>query len=186
ASIVSMIGPIGALAGPFTIIPNPLGTDADPAHPKTFRINFPAQTLSGTYVLTLSSSIKSKNGDSLDSNLNAGLDALRDISSVTVDVTTTSTDTPQPIGSKVAQSSINISASFLISRATLTLNITYANDPDLTATLIAPDGTQIALFTHVGTAGASKANFQNTVFDDAATTPIQNGAAPFFGKFNPQ
>ncbi len=186
ASVVSMTGPVGALAGPFTITQNPLGTDQDPAHPKTYRINFPAQTLSGTYVLTLSSSIKSKNGDSLDTNLNAGLDALRDISSDTVDVVATSSDTPQPIGAKVAQSSIDVSDSFLISKATLTLNITYANDPDLTATLIAPDGTQIPLFSKVGAAGASKANFQNTVFDDAATTPIQNGAAPFFGKFNPQ
>ena len=30
------------------------------------------------------------------------------------------------------------------------------------------------------------ANFTNTIFDDNATTPIQNGGAPFFATFNPQ
>ena len=30
------------------------------------------------------------------------------------------------------------------------------------------------------------ANFTNTIFDDNATTPIENGGAPFFGTFNPQ
>ena len=35
-------------------------------------------------------------------------------------------------------------------------------------------------------AGTSTANFTNTVFDDNAATPIQNGSAPFFATFNPQ
>src|SRR6202011_4980595 len=32
----------------------------------------------------------------------------------------------------------------------------------------------------------TRKNFTNTIFDDTATTPIQNGSAPFFGRFNPQ
>ena len=41
------------------------------------------------------------------------------------------------------------------------------------------------LFSGVGS-GPSTANFTNTIFDDNAATPIQNGAAPFFATFNPQ
>src|SRR5262249_22505527 len=40
-------------------------------------------------------------------------------------------------------------------------------------------------FTNVGQ-GINPANFTNTVFDDNAGTPIQNGSAPFFATFNPQ
>ena len=69
------------------------------------------------------------------------------------------------------------------------INLSYANDPDLSATLYYDyNGTsQIAvpLFSGVGS-GAKTANFTNTVFDDNAATPIQDGAAPFFGTFNPQ
>ena len=43
----------------------------------------------------------------------------------------------------------------------------------------------MTLFSGVGT-GANTANFTNTVFDDNAATPIQNGSAPFFATFNPQ
>ena len=71
------------------------------------------------------------------------------------------------------------------------LNLTFANDPDLTATLYHYDatGTLIGqvdpLFSSVGS-GTNTANFTNTVFDDNAATPIQDGSAPFFATFNPQ
>src|SRR5439155_20792305 len=87
---------------------------------------------------------------------------------------------------KLVESSINITDPFVIQALTVTMNITYPNDPDLTATLVAPDGTEITLFSNVGGAAVNKANFQEVVFDDTATTPVQNGAAPFFGRFNPQ
>ena len=41
------------------------------------------------------------------------------------------------------------------------------------------------LFSGVGS-GTKTANFTNTIFDDNAATPIQNGGAPFFATFNPQ
>ena len=44
----------------------------------------------------------------------------------------------------------------------------------------------VALATGVGKGGNQTANFSNTVFDDRAATPIQNGGAPFAGTFNPQ
>ena len=34
--------------------------------------------------------------------------------------------------------------------------------------------------------GTQHANFNNTIFDDSANTLIQNGTAPFFGRFVPQ
>ena len=59
----------------------------------------------------------------------------------------------------------------------LQLSINHQNDPDLTATLIAPDGTSVVVFSGVGASGSSPhANFTNTTFDDAATTPIQLAA----------
>ena len=61
------------------------------------------------------------------------------------------------------------------------LNLTDANDPDLTATLYhySPSGTllgQVVLFSNVGQ-GTTTANFSNTVFDDNAATPVQLGSA---------
>ena len=76
ASVLRLMGPAGLVNGPFTITPNPLGTDPDPSHPRTFRVAFPPQDLSGTYVLTLAASIKSEAGVAMDVNLNAGVDIL--------------------------------------------------------------------------------------------------------------
>src|SRR4030095_1647676 len=74
----------------------------------------------------------------------------------------------------------------LVQGVKLSLNITYPNDPDLTAVLIGPDGTEVTLFDKVGSAPINQANFTDNLLDDTAQTPIQNGAAPFFGTFNPQ
>ena len=69
------------------------------------------------------------------------------------------------------------------------INLTYPQDPDLSATLYynmgQPSQVAVPLFSGVGT-GIKTANFTNTIFDDNATTPIQSGQAPFFATFNPQ
>ena len=61
--------------------------------------------------------------------------------------------------------------------------------PDLSATLYydmgQPGQVSVPLFSGVGS-GVNTANFTNTIFDDNATTPIQNGQRPFFATFNPQ
>jgi subtilisin-like proprotein convertase family protein len=75
---------------------------------------------------------------------------------------------------------------------TVQVNIQHPGDPDLQATLIyhpgQADEVRIPLFGVAAPAGAggNQANFTNTVFDDAATTPIQGGVPPFFGRFNPE
>jgi subtilisin-like proprotein convertase family protein len=159
-----------------------------PAYAPTFRVGFPQQQLSGTYVVSLASSIQSKNGDALDTNLNAGLDLLKGTASSgapTVPITYNSSNVPATIVPGRIDSTLSVPDSFVLQSLTLTLNITYPNDPDLEATLIAPDGTRVKLFTNIGATG-THANFSNTVFDDKAATPIQNGGPPFFGSFNPQ
>ncbi len=84
-------------------------------------------------------------------------------------------------------------ASFLVQGVTVQLSIQHPFDPDLTATLIGPDGTSVQLFSGVGTTGATPhANFTNTTFDDTATNPIQlaadagGGIGIGAGPFNPQ
>src|SRR5262249_7357439 len=82
-------------------------------------------------------------------------------------------------------STLDVTQNFVVAGMTVQLNITHTSDPDLTAVLIAPDGTRVTLFSNVGNSG-SRANFLNTIFDDFATTPIQNGGPPLQGRFHPQ
>ena len=106
---------------------------------------------------------------------------------------------PQIVNISGMSSSITVPDSFVISgdqTATglsviqVQLNISFADDPDLTATLTHYDadgdllGT-MTLFSAVG-AGSTAANFTNTIFDDNSATPIQNASAPFSGTYDPQ
>ena len=140
--------------------------------------------------MLLGADILSTGGVPVDANLNAGVDALRGAATAgTTTLTAPSADVPQPlVRQRTTTSIITVTESFVIQDVTLALNITFANDPDLTATLIAPDGTRVLLFGGVGATGGQ--NFgtadADTVFDSAASTPIQNGEAPFFGRFRPQ
>jgi subtilisin-like proprotein convertase family protein len=190
AQILQMVGPIGPIGGPFTVTPNPFKTDPDPAHPRTFAIGFPTQVVSGTYVVTFGPGIADETGALIDTNLNAGIDMLRETASAGTQAQLYTDSTPTSIGGAAAgivtNATLTINDDFLIQGITLKLNISYGNDPDLSAVLIAPDGvTTVPLFTNVGNTG-TRANFTNTVFDDAATTPIDLGGPPFLGSFNPE
>jgi subtilisin-like proprotein convertase family protein len=179
-----------------------------------FTIGFPRQQLSGTYTLQLGPNILDQFGNAMDPSDSAGLDALRDFSqngpttpvkytSSTVPVTIPASST-SPTGQATpgsASSSIVVPDSFVIegdktaagqSVMQLQLNISFANDQDLTAYLYHYDskgdllnvtGEPLTLFSGVGSGGA---NFDNTVFDDNAATPIQEGSAPFFATYDPQ
>lgn len=63
------------------------------------------------------------------------------------------------------------------------LNISHRWDGDLTATLRAPDGTRVELFSRVGGKGD---DFNNTIFDNEATQLITAGSAPFEGSYIPE
>ena len=59
----------------------------------------------------------------------------------------------------------------------------HTSDSDLDVTLFSPDGTFLELFSDVGDDGD---NFQDTLIDDEALTPITSGVAPFEGSFQPE
>ena len=186
AQVLRIEGPAGLVNGPFTVTSNPLGTDPNPAFPRTFQIGFPKQQLNGTYTISLASTIKSKAGDAVDVNLNAGVDVLKGVSTTAPTAISISANDPPIIiqpGQTVA-SKIVVKNDFLIQGLTLQLDITFPFDPNLTIALVAPDGTVITLASAVGQTGTS-ANFSNTIFDDNANTPITNGGPPYFGRFKP-
>jgi subtilisin-like proprotein convertase family protein len=79
-------------------------------------------------------------------------------------------------------SSIDVPQGLTIASVKVQLDITYPLGNDLTIDLIAPDGTDVPLSSFEGTG----ANFQNTVFDDAAATPIWAGNSPFAGSYRPE
>jgi hypothetical protein len=117
----------------YTVTPDPQpGEDSN--FPKTFRIGFPIQQLSGTYVVTIKPSIFSKAGDAVDTNLNAGIDLLtgKATTGQTTPISYNSTNTPLAIPDVNSISSqITVTDDFVIQGATLRLNISNPNDPDL-------------------------------------------------------
>ena len=190
-----------------TVTPVPLGATTA----TQFTIGFPQQQLSGTYTIQLGPNILDAFGDALDTNQNAGLAVLRDQSqnSPTTTVHYSAGDLPKAIPAPTGTtpsltpgqvtSSIAVPDNFIIagdrtaagaSVMQVQLSLTYPTDADLTVTLTHLGqgnvnlGT-VTLFSGVGL-GTTTANFDNTVFDDNAATPIQYGTAPFFATFNPQ
>ena len=181
--------------------------DPDPNHPRTYKISFfkPGTStpdnlfLSGTYTLTFAPAILDVGGHAVDTNLNAGVDVLRGANPSAQSFTPVAfpssgasnnvTIPPAPRAGATSRitSTITVNQNFVVQGATVLLNITDPSDPDLTATLVGPDGTTVRLFTNVGNTTSQNQGFQNTVFDDAGTTPIQQGVPPFNqGPYNPQ
>ena len=62
------------------------------------------------------------------------------------------------------------------------LTLTHPAVGELSADLIAPDGTVVSLFAGVGGNGA---NMTGLILDDAAATSLTTGTAPFTGRFRP-
>jgi subtilisin-like proprotein convertase family protein len=180
----------------------------------TFQIGFPVQQLSGTYTVQLGPDILDSFGQGSDTSQSAGLDVLRgqQQNGPTTTVRYAANDNlpkaipaPSLTGPGVVSSTIVVPDNFMVQGDTTSavnpatgapvsglqvqISLTYPVDPDLSATLYydmgQPGQVSVPLFSSVGN-GVTTANFTNTVFDDNATTPIQNGSAPFFATFNPQ
>ena len=95
-----------------------------------------------------------------------------------------STDTPLPINSESSISStLTVTDEGTVNDVLLNLNITHTWDADLDVSLTSPSGTQVLLFSGVGSSGD---DFIDTTLDDEATTAITIGTAPFTGHFSPQ
>ena len=77
-----------------------------------------------------------------------------------------------------------------LSKVAVALYLTHTYDADLTISLIGPDGTTVVLSSGNGGGGANygsgSADAALTWFDDAASTSITSGTAPFVGTFRPQ
>lgn len=83
---------------------------------------------------------------------------------------------------RTVTSDLYVVRSGTITDVNVLLNITHLYVGDLRVTLIHPDGTRIRLANNNGGSGD---NFNNTNFDDQATTSIASGSAPFAGSFRP-
>ena len=70
---------------------------------------------------------------------------------------------------------------FKIADISVELNIAIPNVAGLSAILVAPNGTEIPLFSGL----ASGANLTNTILDDSAESSITAGSAPYSGTFKP-
>jgi subtilisin-like proprotein convertase family protein len=97
----------------------------------------------------------------------------------------TDVNKPIPDGGTVLSSLTipNDGGQFVIQDLKVRLDITHPLDSDLTVVLIAPDGTQVILFSNVG--GPADKNFHDALFDDQATGAIGSGVGPFTGSFKP-
>ena len=65
----------------------------------------------------------------------------------------------------------------------VSLDITHGLTAEVDAFLISPSGTQVELFTDVGSSGV---NFVNTTLDDQAAMTIDQRRAPFTGRLRPE
>ena len=79
---------------------------------------------------------------------------------------------------------------FAINKVTVSMFVSESFDYFLSLELIAPDGTTNILSANNGLPGQNYGvscgpDSQRTTFDDAATTPISSGGAPFVGSFQP-
>ncbi len=97
-----------------------------------------------------------------------------------------STGSPLPIPDNNATgvvSSISVPDDKIVQDVNVRVNITHTYVGDLTISLLPPVGAPITLFNRAPNSSAD--NFTNTVFDDAAATPITSGTPPFTGSFRP-
>jgi subtilisin-like proprotein convertase family protein len=98
-------------------------------------------------------------------------------------LTFTSSDVPAPILSGYATVSyLNVPSNVTLANLTVKLSITYPRDGNLLVALVSPSGVATYLSYFEGGRGA---NFQGTVFDSTAATPISSGRAPFAGTYRP-
>jgi subtilisin-like proprotein convertase family protein len=106
------------------------------------------------------------------------------LNSLSPNIVARAADVPQPVDylDVFTSSYINVPQNATIASVKVQLNITYPLDNDLTIDLIAPDGTDVSLSSFEGYGS----NFQNTIFNDAAATPIAAGVSPFAGSYRPE
>jgi subtilisin-like proprotein convertase family protein len=81
-----------------------------------------------------------------------------------------------------AKLEVEVTGSFKFDALKVRLNVRHSDNRNLSATLIAPNGSRYRLFSSFEASGT---NLSNTVFDSGATDFIFNGRAPYAGSFRP-
>jgi subtilisin family serine protease/subtilisin-like proprotein convertase family protein len=186
AGLISFASPDGGLLPINSITP---ATDDN----TQFDIAFDPLVSLGTYTLTLHPHIHDLAGHELDQDRDGqgGIDGLDDYTlSLTVTDGTTPTggtfsaaDVPVTLdGDEANASYIIVDSDLTITDLRVKLNISFPQDGALSIWLVSPAGTIVRLSDQHGD---DNADFQDTLFDDNATTAIGNGAPPFAGSFQP-
>jgi subtilisin-like proprotein convertase family protein len=81
---------------------------------------------------------------------------------------------------------IEVPVHLIIEDLDVSVSITHTSAFDLQLSLVSPSGTAVVLNQADPFEGFYKgANYSGTVFDDEATTPIENGLPPFSGRYRP-
>ena len=80
-------------------------------------------------------------------------------------------------------SEIEVDDDFPIRKLTVQISVTHTSTAQLDAFLTGPNGERVELFTEVGGNGN---NFENTIFDDKADSPVAKGKSPFEGSYRPE
>ena len=181
ADVVSFTGPNGTIL--VTDIRVVAGSDN-----KKFDVIFSTQTTPGTYRLVVGPNITDEAGNAMDQNGNGFNGGSQDTSTITFVInpirTFNATGLPlslRDLGNTTATLTIN--EDITIADLSVKLNINHTYDQDLYIHLRGSDGTDVSL---VNWRGGSGDNFNNTVFDDEATTAISAAGAPFSGTFRPE
>ncbi len=105
--------------------------------------------------------------------------------------TFTSSNVPKSIHSTPVTSTNVVSGlTANIDKVTVTINVSFPIDGDLTINLVSPNNTTVTLYQVFGTGltsgtTLSVSNFSNTTFDDAAADPIGSNGLSYNGTFQP-
>jgi subtilisin-like proprotein convertase family protein len=119
----------------------------------------------------------------IDSNLNGVRDGFINSTDVPLPVPPVGTGGTGDPAEDITDSTLAVSGiAGSITDVKVFLNLTHTFDSDLIITLTSPSGTTIVLSAFNG---GSDDNYTNTIFDDAASTSIDFGSAPFSGSFQP-
>jgi subtilisin-like proprotein convertase family protein len=94
-------------------------------------------------------------------------------------------DPPGP-GSLMTLVTVDVPDLFIISDLDVRINITHTKVFDLQLFVQSPDGIRICLNMYDFTEFFEGADYKQTIFDDEAEVPIEEGEPPFSGRFRPK
>ncbi len=86
----------------------------------------------------------------------------------------------------MADAIIEVGVHHIIHDIDVGINLTHTNVFDLQIFLQSPAGTQLSLNMYNLDEYFEGANYTNTIFDDEAEIPIEQGEPPFIGRFRPK